>query len=207
MYQLSEEQFRIVAATFLDVFPRATLWRGDFLTDTPTLALVGHTDGRDLDAPALDQRVERWKPWCAPDTPVLCARGGPWLFLVGPLDPADPQYATARRNRESEPWVELLSPTTRPQSGPAAPSGFTGEALYDFTERVRTLPLNGSPLSALSPEHLAWRDAGAGLWGASLLLQEGREEEANRRAAESLSSLPEELQSVIADRAFDRTPR
>ena len=198
MHQLSEEQFRIVAATFLDVFPRATLWRGDFLTDAPALALVGHTDGQAIDAAALDRRVERLKPWCAPTTPLLCARGGPWLFLVGPLDPADPQFATARRNRESEPWVELLSPTARPQSGGAGAPRFTGEALYGFMERVRARPTDGSPLSNLSPEHLAWRDAGAGLWRASLLLQAGREGEANERAAASLSSLPEELQKVIA---------
>jgi spermidine synthase len=207
MYQLSEEQFRIVAATFLDVFPEATLWRGDFLPGSPTLALVGHTDGRPVDAPALDEGVERLKPWCAPTTPILCARGGLWLFLVGPLDPADPQFATARRNRESEPWVELLSPAARPQSGSAAPPGFTGEALYGYMERVRARPADGSPLSNLSPEHLAWRDAGAALWGAALLLHAGREEEADRRAAESLSSLPEELRKVIAGGTPDRPPR
>jgi spermidine synthase len=197
-FQLSEEQFRIVAATFLDVFPRATLWRGDFLPDAPALALVGHTDVQPLDAAALDERVERLKHWCAPTTPLLCARGGPWLFLVGPLDPADPQFATARRNRESEPWVELLSPAARPQSGTASPQRFTGEALYGFMERIRARPVGGSPLANLGREHLAWRDAGAGLWGAALLLQAGREEEANRRAAESLSSLPSELREVIA---------
>jgi len=206
-YQLTEEQFRIVAATFLDVFPRATLWRGDFLPDTPALALVGHTDGHAVDAAALDRRVESLKPWCAPTTPVLCARGGPWLFLVGPLDPSDPQFAAARRNRESEPWVELLSPAARPQSGRDAPPRFNGEALYGFMERVRARAVSGSPLSNMGPEHLAWRDAGAGLWRASLLLQAGNEDEANRRAAESLSLLPGELRKVIDEGAPAPHPR
>jgi hypothetical protein len=74
-------------------------------------------------------------------------------------------------------------------------------------ERVRVRHADGSLLSNLSREHLAWRDAGAGLWGAALLLHAGREEEADRRAAESLSSLPEELRKVIAGGTSDRPPR
>src|SRR6185503_12446297 len=35
MFQMSEEEFNIVAATFLDVFPQTTLWRGDLAPDLP----------------------------------------------------------------------------------------------------------------------------------------------------------------------------
>jgi hypothetical protein len=111
MHQLTEEQFKIIAAIFLDVFPRATLWRGDFLTDAPAPALVGHTDGAAIDPNALDATAQQLKPSTAASTPVLSARGGLWLFLVGPLDPSDAQFANARRNTESEPWIELLSPS------------------------------------------------------------------------------------------------
>ena len=40
MFQMSEEEFNIVAATFLDVFPRTTLWRGDLAPDLPSNAPI-----------------------------------------------------------------------------------------------------------------------------------------------------------------------
>jgi spermidine synthase len=197
LYQLSEEQFQIIVATFLDVFPRATLWRGDFNTDAPALALIGHTDPNGIDTQAVERTTQQLKPWCAQSTPLLSARGGIWLFLVGPLNPADPGFARARRNRESEPWIELLSPATQLHSKRPLSSPFVGEELSRFMEKVRAHPIHDSPLKNLSPEHLDWRAAGATLWEASLLLHAGREEEANRRAAEGMTLLPGELRDVF----------
>jgi spermidine synthase len=204
LFQLSEEQFRIIAATFLDVFPHATLWRGDFDTEAPALALVGHTTPDGIDIGVVDNATSRLKPWLAQSTPLLSARGGLWLFLAGPLDPADPAFAGARRNREREPWIELLSPATRPGSGRGPSAPFVGEELFRFMEKVRARPTQGSPLSTLSPEHLEWRAAGAALWDASLLMRAGYEEEANRRAAKALASLPTDLQDVFAGAADGR---
>jgi spermidine synthase len=199
MHQLSQEQFQIIVATFLDVFPRATLWRGDFFPDAPALALIGHTDPNGIDAGAADRTARQLKPWCVQTTPILSAHGGLWLFLVGPPNPADPQFAKAKRNRESEPWIELLSPTNQPHLKTPATSPFVGERLARFMNEVEAQPISDdSPLKTLSPEHLKWRAAGATLWEASLLLNAGREEEANRRAAEGLALLPDELRDVFA---------
>jgi spermidine synthase len=35
IYQLGRREFEIIAGTFLAVFPRAALWRGDFSAQTP----------------------------------------------------------------------------------------------------------------------------------------------------------------------------
>ncbi len=43
LYQLTEEELRVVTATFLDVFPRSALFRGDFYGGYPIAALVGWT--------------------------------------------------------------------------------------------------------------------------------------------------------------------
>ena len=53
LYQLSEAELRVVLATFLDVFPHAALFRGDFYGRFPIVALVGYegaapSRGRDL---------------------------------------------------------------------------------------------------------------------------------------------------------------
>jgi spermidine synthase len=197
MHQLTEEQFKIITATFLEVFPHATLWRGDFFTDAPALALVGHTSPDAIDPNAVDGAAERLKLSTIETTPILSARGGLWLYLVGPLDPADPQFARARRNTESEPWIELLSPANNLNSKGTPSSPFVGEDLLRFMEKVRAAPINNSPLMHLSPDHLRWRDSGAILWEASLLLNQGRESQADARAAESLALLPTELRDII----------
>lgn len=197
MHQLTEEQFRIIAATFLDVFPRATLWRGDFLTDAPALALVGHTDGGAFDPNAVDATAQRLKPSTESTTPILSARGGLWLFLVGPLDPSDARFASARRNTESEPWIELLSPSNNLNSKGQPSSPFVGEALLRFMEQVRAAPVNNSPLQNLTPEHQRFRESGAILWEASLLLTQGREAQADALAADALAALPPELRDII----------
>lgn len=195
MHQLTEEQFQIIAATFLEVFPRATLWRGDFLTDAPALALVGHTDGGALAPDAVDAAAQQLKPSTASTTPMLSARGGLWLFLVGPLDPA--QFASARRNTESEPWIELLSPSNNLNSRGRPTSPFVGEPLLRLMEKVRAAPVDNSPLQNLAPEQQRIRESGAILWEASLLLNQGREAQADALAADALSALPDELREII----------
>ncbi|MBI4326396.1 MAG: fused MFS/spermidine synthase [Chloroflexi bacterium] len=57
MFQLSEEEFNIVAATFLDVFPHATLWRGDFAPTEPAVALIGQIDAAPLDPDVVERRL------------------------------------------------------------------------------------------------------------------------------------------------------
>ena len=52
LYQLSDAELRIVLATYLDVFPDAALFRGDFYGRFPIVALVGYA-GRAPDAAAI----------------------------------------------------------------------------------------------------------------------------------------------------------
>ena len=85
MFQLSEEEFRIVAATFLDVVPRASLWRGDFAPDHPVLALVGHVDASAAIDPATVARRVR-EITMDPSNPQLTHEAALWIYLVGPLE-------------------------------------------------------------------------------------------------------------------------
>jgi spermidine synthase len=53
LYQLSEENLKIIVRTFLDSYPQASAWLGNFGTSTPILALIGS-----------EQPVElQWKRW------------------------------------------------------------------------------------------------------------------------------------------------
>jgi spermidine synthase len=57
-YQMSEAELRMVTATFLDVFPDATLWLYRAQRSRPALALVGTAEGAGPPGPAARQRAE-----------------------------------------------------------------------------------------------------------------------------------------------------
>jgi spermidine synthase len=197
LYQLSEPEFDSIAASFLDVFPRATLWRGDFSAGEPALALIGHTGPRGLDASAADGRVRSLAASPDRSNPYLAHPAGLWLYFVGPLDPSEPRFGSAPRNRDGSPWVELASPELhlRIESGEAL--GFVGRALTARLDALRARPLAGSVAAALDYEHLEWRKRGAEIWEASLLSFEGDNAAADRKGLSALSRLPTEIQTAV----------
>ena len=196
MFQLSEEEFRIVTATFLDVFPRTTLWRGDFAPDHPALALIGHADNNTvIDPAAVARRIRESKP---DDTnPQLAHEAGLWTFLVGPIQSGDPQFASAKRHRDSRPWLELLAPLAHGGSADGTRPVFVGRSLEQRLAEIRARPLAGSALAALTKEQFDWRDAGSALAEATLLLAEGRRVEGESRLRAAASRLPPEIQRAF----------
>ena len=196
LFQLSEDEFRIVVATFLDVFPRATLWRGDFAPEAPALAIIGHAEESALiDPVAVAARVLELKP--DETNPHLAHEAGLWMFLVGAIDFRESEFAAARRNRENRPWLELLAPLARPASRRTERSVFVGRILQRWLEEHATRPLSGSALERLSTVHLQWRDAGAQMAAASLLLSEGRRAEANSTLNAAVENLPPEIRRAF----------
>ena len=193
LYQLSPEQLAIILRTFLDVFPEATLWRGNFIPDAPTLALVGQLGSRPLPPEAIDARV-RALAASADSNPFLAHPAGLWLYLVGPLKAGTPWFAGAPRNRDGEPWIELLSPV----SNAGRDHAVLGHGrVTPLLERVAEAPLDDSSLRRLDKTHSEWRTAGAALARAS----EDRTAEGQQRVLAILRTLPPELQrSLDVDR-------
>jgi spermidine synthase len=195
MFQLSEEEFRIVAATFLDVFPRASLWRGDFAPDQPALALLGHADARAvIDPVAVARRVHEMKSDAA--NPHLVHEAGLWTLLVGPIYPRDPRFASVRRHRDSRPWLELLSPLAH-AAGRGERPVFVGRELERCLGEIRAAPRTDSALAALTSENLSWRDAGRDLAEAMQFFSEGRSMEGESRLRAAVGRLPPELQRAF----------
>ena len=193
MFQLSEEEFRIAVATFLDAFPRTTLWRGDFAPQQPALALVGQADDAAIEPRWVEQRLRELKK--DKGNPHLVHPAGLWMFWVGILDPNDPMFAQARRNSASAPWLEILGPLAH--AGSAQRNLFVGRPLEAFLEKIRKQPLTGVPLQNTTPEVLRWREAGARIAEASLLLSEGKIPEGEAMMQRAVATLPAEVQSGL----------
>jgi spermidine synthase len=185
LYQLTERQLTILLRTFLEVFPRTTVWRGNFLPGEPTLALVGHCDPGALDVDGIDRRARELAPSIDARNPFLAHPAGIWLFLVGASSKDAPSLAHRPLNRDDEPWVELLS--SRGQQA------FVGTALESFLPQVADRPLEGTPLEGLDAVHRAWRNTGMDLARSSLVPGPGGED----HVLALLRTLPAELQRSL----------
>jgi spermidine synthase len=189
-YQLSPEQIAVLVRTFVEVFPAASLWRGNFIPDAPTLALVGHVGSGPLETARIDARVQALSARDA--NPFLGHPAGLWLYFVGPVTARMPLVAGAPRNRDDEPWIELASPR-HAHRGSAA----SGDALAPLLEEVARAALDGTPFRQLDERHREWRTAGAALARAS----QARGADGEQRVLAILRTLPPELQrSLEADR-------
>jgi spermidine synthase len=184
LYQLSGEQLAIIARTFLDVFPHATLWRGNFLPEEPTVALVGHLGSRPLDPAAIDERIRTLAARSDSGFPFLAHPAGVWLLLAGPLKPEVPGLSAGHRNSDSRPWVELLS---RDQASSAP------DSWLPLLNRIAEEPLEGTSLERLALDHRAWRAAGTDLSRASF----ARSAEGKDTVLAILRTLPPELRRAL----------
>src|SRR6185503_11347735 len=92
LYQISEAEFDSIAASFLDAFPKTTIWRGDFRAGEAAVALIGHTSPGGLDAELADARARALMANPDRSNPYLSHQAGLWLYFVGPLDAADRRF-------------------------------------------------------------------------------------------------------------------
>lgn len=99
-YQMSEAELRMVTATFLDVFPDATLWLYRAQRRRPALALVGTAAGAGPPGPAARRAVEG-------------SAAFPFLSLVCGAEPLRAWAGDAPRNSDEHPRLELRAALDR----------------------------------------------------------------------------------------------
>ncbi|MBW2281907.1 MAG: fused MFS/spermidine synthase [Deltaproteobacteria bacterium] len=203
LIQFSEEEFKAVARTLVEVFPRVTLWRANARATHPLVLLLGERDPAPLDIAALERRIAELTP-----TP-LDARGRaedraiPDLAMrvlygyQGNLTAARALLADAPVNTDDRPYVEYSAPIThrRKRSGDAA--AFRGDALLEFYDAVfSAAPPESDPL--LAGVRAGWRRiprAGLDLFRSRVLQQAGEDEAALAAFARN----ERELAAALAD--------
>ncbi len=202
LYQLSEPELRVVAATFLDVFPETAVFRGDFFGRFPIVALVGFT-GAPPDphavsaaAAALGHAGERDR-WI---TDPL----GPWALYVGPLAPLGRALSGEPRNRDDAPVLETLAAAGHAGGGRGKLDPVVGLAWVGFAETLQAAArAKGDPLwPALPPTLARARDGGGLLQRAGALYVAGRHDAAARAFTAAARRLPAHL---VTDAPADPT--
>jgi len=120
LYQLSGTQLSIIVATFLEVFPEATLWTPSF-RPVPVLGLVGLKGP----APSVATLAERGRQRAARgiEAPWLYDPVGLWSFYLGPAATLAGLVPAPASHSDAEPLFEFVSART----GRAVQAHFSGQ--------------------------------------------------------------------------------
>jgi spermidine synthase len=190
LYQLSEEEFRIVAATFLDVFPESALFRGDFFASHPIVALVGYA-GRPPSEGEVAEAARRLAAGGVDDRWVVDPVGF-WSLYVGPLSALADELAGAPRNRDDRPEIEFRAARTHAGGRRGKEEPLVGLRLAAMVERLReNAAREGDAVHAdLTPQARRAADGGQALQLAGALFVADRGDEASRALAIAAERLP-----------------
>jgi spermidine synthase len=182
LFQLSEPELQVLLRTFLAVFPRAAVWRGDFSAGQPALALIGSAEPIELSPPLVARRLAELSP--DPLNPQLADVEGFWMYCVGVLEADDLPRGDGRLNTEDRPWLELTGPLAH--AGASAATQFSGRRLQAWEDELtrRSIPR----LAARGEREAAGLEAGRALLELSLAMQE-RDDAAAAAAQERVRSL------------------
>jgi spermidine synthase len=174
LFQLSAEELDGILATFHEVFPHITLWRGDFSPAEPALAAIAG----EWNPETVAARLSKMRP--DPTNPHLAHPRAVWMHFLGRLSLHD---CGPGPNTENNPWIELQS-----RRGPP----FTGRSFHTWAEAVRT-----QSLPAFSDEARTGMEAGRLMSEWTLFMSERREREAQNVMRNLREQLGDELARLI----------
>lgn len=198
LYQLSKEEFFILARTMLTVFPQVTLWRGDFSPERPTVALVGHQRPTPLDVSHLVDNLQHLLP-----TPLLreeaTAVGFMGLFYAGNLTAGRDLMGTGAINTDDRPVIEFLAPIKQRQFIAQKEPRFVGPWLSLFYEELLAAapPEEDLYLQEISAEQKQYFRAGLSWLNYKMLEEQGDVALAHRYEERFYRQVPEGLRRLI----------
>jgi spermidine synthase len=134
LYQLTREEFEIIARTFLAAFPHVTLWRNDFYPNRPVLGLIGARRPLRVDLDHIGQRLAVLPDWSHDS--LLTAPLAIAMLYLGDLSLAPGLIPDGAVNRDERPVIEFLAPRLTRMGATGDKDWLTGEALADYTEAL-----------------------------------------------------------------------
>jgi spermidine synthase len=188
LYQLTRDEFDVIARTFLASFPTVTVWRDDFYPDRPLLALVGRATPLAVDPDTVSRRIARL-PEGSGDAVVSGVRGLAMLY-VGDLSAAPDLIPPGPINSDDRPLIEFLAPRLTRMTAVGDKDWFTGESLAVFTEALAARTPAGTTFPA-DDDIASARRAGAALYRYALAQRRGDDVAAARFEAEVRRLVPD----------------
>jgi hypothetical protein len=129
-----------MVATFLAVFPEATLWRGDFMGSVPTAALIGRV-GRSPAVRTIDDAARRLRARGVADRWVTEPRGL-WMLYVGPLASGTGELIDLPLNSDRWPVLEFRAG----RATEASRNEFRLQRWPEFVDRIHDAVGNVDPV-------------------------------------------------------------
>ena len=131
LYQLTRDEFAIIARSMLEVFPMVTMWRGNFRHDRAVVALIGHQEqGQFLTkTPLLTMSknvLTGWQAGNGEQIPLLA-------HYAGNLEIDDDYLTQAPLNTDDRPIIEYLAPINHRQERAGQVGWFVGKVMFEFT--------------------------------------------------------------------------
>jgi spermidine synthase len=133
MYQVSENEFAVIAKTMQQVFPLVTVWRGDFFANKPVMALIGHQSSqplathsafRQLGIKALRDYPEKKQ------VPLLS-------HFVGQLKPDLRLFENSPINTDNLPIIEYQAPRSHRAEKNGSVEWLSGPYLLELMHQMR----------------------------------------------------------------------
>ena len=153
LYQVTENEFSIIARTMLEVFEQVSLWRSTFQPGEEVVALVGHPDRSPLPACELDSSENKQIAIAGKDHRDLTRLSLPFdpqtilFFYCGNLTGARELFAGYPVNSDDRPFIEYMAPRTYRDSTDSTLPWFVGPRLARLVEEIqRRSPPDTDPL-------------------------------------------------------------
>ena len=130
LYQLTKDEFAIIARSMHQVFPMVSLWRANFSGNKPVVALIGFKENSRLSSNtpllAASKLVLRQHLNGQDDTVPLIAH------YAGTLRAQDTELANAPLNTDGKPVIEYLAPMNHRLEKAGRTEWFVGSQFLDF---------------------------------------------------------------------------
>lgn len=155
LYQVTDNEFGIIARTMLAVFDQVSLWRNNFQPGEEVVALAGHKGTAPLDACDRDTRAARMSAVDGKDHRDLARLNLPFnsgtilFFYCGNLSAAGDLFDGYPLNTDDRPLIEYLAPRTYRDRTETTVPWFVGPRLARLVDEVqRRCPPARDPLLA-----------------------------------------------------------
>jgi len=190
LFQLTEEEFGIIARSMLEVFGQVTLWRNTLAPGGEVVGLMGHLDAEPLPPVADEPDRTDWSGLVAGksvdqsqwlELPLLDPRFV-LLLYCGNMTAIAERFDRYPLNTDDHPLIEYMAPLLQQRQRTGQASAFVrGELVAFLDELQRACPPGRDPMLAKrsATDRLLPR-AGLNLQKARLYYQQGRRAEAAR---------------------------